>query len=302
MDKLKILNDLKADLEEAQKVKTITDTYISNMRNIYEGKVKEEKNYGSNFISREAFKQVEWTKTQLKNPFISNDTIIRLTGSGGSQNDMFAIQSERLLNYFFTKKFDRYNFMTDLLSVLLIEGTVIVRTGWEYYGEVKNVEVPIFDIDPETQQQIQVGVTTVEKEIPIVNKPTAEIVKNDNIYLDPTAFDTKELSFLVHRREVRLDDLKRLGIYENLDKIEKENVNNIDNKYPYTQPYDFELNKNLTYNLEDKKKDKIIMYEYWGRVDIHGNGELEDIVCCWINDTIVRLEENPYPDKKYHIL
>jgi hypothetical protein len=41
-----------------------------------------------------------------------------------------------------------------------------------------------------------------------------------------------------------------------------------------------------------------LVHEYWGNFDINNDGIAEAIVCAWIGDTIIRLQENPYPDKK----
>jgi hypothetical protein len=40
------------------------------------------------------------------------------------------------------------------------------------------------------------------------------------------------------------------------------------------------------------------VYEYWGNYDIDDDGIVEPIVCAWVGGTIIRLQSNPYPDKK----
>ena len=42
----------------------------------------------------------------------------------------------------------------------------------------------------------------------------------------------------------------------------------------------------------------MVMYEYWGNYDINDDGIAEPIVCAWVGSTVIRLELNPYPDKK----
>ena len=54
----------------------------------------------------------------------------------------------------------------------------------------------------------------------------------------------------------------------------------------------------LILNLEDSARKIRVVYEYWGNYDIDGDGITEAIVCVWIGNTVIRLEENPYPDKK----
>ena len=39
-------------------------------------------------------------------------------------------------------------------------------------------------------------------------------------------------------------------------------------------------------------------YEYWGYWDINGDGIVKPFVATWVGDVMIRLEENPYPDKQ----
>ena len=298
MNEQQILSELQKDYDNAKIIKQENDEYINKMRNVYEGRL-DAPEYGSSFVDRQAFKQVEWFVSQTKNPFISNDSIVRLT-SLDQQQEMFTIQSEKLLNHMFVKKFDRYNFVTDLLKVLAIEGTVIVRTGWEYVGSEKEIDQPIVQQDPNTAQPVQVGSVKVTKEIPVINRPTATIVKNEDIYIDPTAYDVKDIQFIIHRREVRLSDLEESGLYKNLDKVKNESVDSLSNAGDSNSVSDYsrQTNTDLNINLDDEPRKKYYMYEYWGNYDLNDDGIAEPIVCCWINDVIVRLEDNPYPDGK----
>ena len=40
------------------------------------------------------------------------------------------------------------------------------------------------------------------------------------------------------------------------------------------------------------------MFEYWGFRDIDGSGRVRPIVASWVDDVLIRLEENPFPDGK----
>ena len=50
--------------------------------------------------------------------------------------------------------------------------------------------------------------------------------------------------------------------------------------------------------MKDKLLRRVVAYEFWGYKDIDGNGSLTPIVATWIGDTLIRMEVNPYPDKK----
>jgi len=293
INKKKILANLKSDLREAKRVTEDIISYVSEMRNTYEGIVISEESKGSNYVSRDAFKQIEWVKSQLKNPFISNDTIVRFAESKANSG-AFSKQTEEAINFFYTKEFNRYNFTTDMINVLLIEGTVIVRTGWEYSGEVVERIEQILSIDGQLVDEV-----TVEEEVAIVNRPTASVVRPEDVFIDPTAYESSDIQFLIHKREVRLSGLRKSGLYkkEDLDYIEK-SIDESDDNNIYMAQYSRDTTSDDYANLEDTARRKMFMYEYWGEYDIDGSGITKPIVCSWVGDRVIRLEENPFPDKK----
>ena len=65
---------------------------------------------------------------------------------------------------------------------------------------------------------------------------------------------------------------------------------NEDPEHTSTTPDDF--------NFKDSSRKKCVAYEYWGYYDIHDNGSLVPIVATWVKDVLIRLEENPFPDRK----
>ena len=61
---------------------------------------------------------------------------------------------------------------------------------------------------------------------------------------------------------------------------------------------DFDAQDKTEFKFEDKARKKVLVYEYWGNYDVNNDGITEQVVCAWVGDTIIRLEDNPYPDKK----
>ena len=78
--------------------------------------------------------------------------------------------------------------------------------------------------------------------------------------------------------------------YKNLDKIRSGDNHDYDYDNLPTDPTFFKFS--------DEPRKKVIVYEYWGNYDVNDDGIAEPIVCAWINDTIIRLQSNPYPDGK----
>ena len=113
--------------------------------------------------------------------------------------------------------------------------------------------------------------------------------RSEDIFIDPTCQDDLDnAQFVIYRYETDLSTLKRDGRYKNLDKITESEGNDID--------YDAE--DETEFKFTDKPRQKLVVYEYWGNYDIDDDGIVEPIVCAWIGNTIIRLQTNPYPDKK----
>lgn len=121
----------------------------------------------------------------------------------------------------------------------------------------------------------------------IKNQPTVTICDPNNFIADPTCngnFDNAK--FAIYMYESSLSELKKVGIYENLDKIPEES-----NDGMYHNPND------SSFQYQDKARKKLVVYEYWGYWDIDDSGETKPIVASWVGDVMIRMELNPFPDK-----
>jgi hypothetical protein len=291
--KSEVLAACKADMKAAEIKKKTLDGKIQIYKKEHNGEPYGNEVKGrSQIVSRDIKKQDEWQHASIKEPFVSTPDIIKCSPVT-FEDKPAAEQNELVLNTQFCRQFDRYNFMTKALKVLSREGTLVVMTGWDYEESEEMVEVPIIGINPITNEQVQMG-TRKEKQLVVKkNQPTAKVCRNEDIFMDPTCMDNvDEAQFFVHRYETNLSALKSDGRYKNLDKINlssAEATNNGDNYYPEDPTY---------FRFRDDPRKKIIVHEYWGNYDVNEDGIAEPIVCVWVNDTIIRMESNPYPDGK----
>ena len=51
------------------------------------------------------------------------------------------------------------------------------------------------------------------------------------------------------------------------------------------------------FNFKDRARKRLWVYEYWGYWDIDGSGKVVPIVAAWAGNVLIRMEENPFPDK-----
>ena len=293
LDKKELLLTLKWDLKQSEIKKKDLDGKIQVWKREYNGEPYGNERKGkSAIVSRDIKKQSEWQHAAILDPFVSSNDIIKCSPVTWEDREA-AKQNELVLNTQFCRQFNRYNFMTKALKVLDQEGTVVVQTGWEYEDAEEEVEVPVMVPDPYTGQPVQLGTRKEKQTVIKKNQPTAKVCRNEDIFIDPTCMDNMdECQFVIYRYETNMSSLRADGRFKNLDKINltsAEATNNGEQYYPEDKTY---------FRFKDDPRKKLVVYEYWGNYDMDGDGQVEPIVCCWINDTIIRLESNPYPDGK----
>lgn len=308
----RLLSNLKADFTASKLLRNELDQKIARWKSEYNAEpYGNEVNGRSKLVSRDIKKQSEWQHAALIEPFVSTPDIIK-ANPVTSEDAEIAPKIEVLLNTQFCRQFSRYNFMTKALKVLDQEGTVVIRTGWEYEEKVVEVqedrEIPNPDYqraieainqgmaDPSILQGIEPTLITkvrVRKTKPVKNHPTAMVCRNEDIFIDPTCQDDMDkCQFVIYRYETDMTTLKQAGIYKNLDKIK------IPTGLTGTNDTEYITEDSTSFRFSDTARKKIVVHEYWGNYDINGDDIAEPIVCTWINSTIIRLEDNPFPDKK----
>jgi hypothetical protein len=291
IDKSAILKAFKADLKNADQLQkewlAKRDMWLNES---YGNPYGNEVDNKSKIVSKDIKKQIEWLIPSAADPFLSTSDVIKCTPIT-AEDTLSARQNELLLNTQFCRKFSRFNFINKAIRVLATEGTLVIQTGWDYEDKEVEEEVEIAVVD-------KYGNTIIRKEIQkvtkvIKNQPTAIVCRNEDIFIDPTCMDDMDkCQFIIHRYESDLSTLKADGRYKNLDKIDT-------NSGGYDP--DFDAQDKTEFKFEDKARKKVLVYEYWGNYDVNNDGITEQVVCAWVGDTIIRLEDNPYPDKKTSI-
>lgn len=280
-------------------------------------------------------RQAEWRYAPLSEPFLSSNRLFKVTPATW-EDAPAARQNEMLLNYQFRTQLNRTKLIDDYVHSAVDDGTVIARLGWDRQIIKIKEMTPVFSMYPiESQEQadqfqqaqqlkqenprgydenippelreainyfeetgeftyaVQSGETEVEVEKAMVNKPSVEFLNPNNILVDPSCNGdfSKALYAVVSFETCKADLLKVPNRYKNLDKVDWANAGPItDTEHMSTTPTDFQF--------KDSPRKRVVAYEYWGFYDIHGKGELTAIVATWVNSTLIRMEENPYPDGK----
>jgi len=327
------LLELKADYDEAQSSHTSHVLDVDNWISALNGEQTINNKKGrSKIVPKLIRKQAEWRYAALSEPFLSTDDLFN-TSPMTFEDKESAIQNGLLLNYQINCKIDKTAFIDEYVRTAVDEGTVIVKVGWTYEDETIEVEVPDFeyqpspesaqmheqlhqmmeadpqkykqDIAPEIQEAhrltmetgvpmmgVQVG-SHIEEQIKVLkNQPDLEVCDYNNVIIDPTCLgDLDKANFIIYSFETSMAELKKDGRYSNLEHVILENA------APLAQP-DHNLEDETNFKFKDDPRKKIIVYEYWGYWDINDTGEVEPFIATWVGDVLIRMESNPFPDKK----
>ena len=314
------LKDLKDNLTEAtpshnNHVSTVNE-YISTLRGELRAKIMEGRSKVQPKLVR---KQGEWRYSALEEPFLSTSDMFKVSPVTYADVES-ARQNELILNKQFRVDIPKVKLINKLVRTAVNTGTVIIKLGWETEKDTVIEEVPVFTKSLEetyevlaqmvqagqiseeesiqileSGQPIQIGVESVEIEKEVINRPVVQIRDSRNVIIDPSCEgDIDNAQFIIDKFTTDLSSLKKDGRYYNLDKIEEKNYATVDDTYYHDNDY----KSDPSFRFTDKPRKKLVAYEYWGYWDIDDSGIVKPIVATWVGDTIIRLEENPFPDKK----
>lgn len=330
------LADLKADYEEARSSRDAQVSQISEwLDNLHiRGKAKIKTAKGSSSIQPKLIrKQAEWRYAPLGDPFLSTEDLFKVKPVTWEDRKA-AQQNQLVLNHQFNNQLNKVHFIDEYVRAAVDEGTVIVRVGWEAQEEEYLEDVPqiqyqqdmtfaatleqvaqlkaqspsqfITDVPEELKQALELSQehgfpvrpvvmgTVQEKRTRLLkNQPTVEVCDYRNITVDPTCKgNIKKANFIIYSFTSSISELKKDGKYKNLDKI------NLSTESVLGQPDHTEPLTSANFNFKDDPRKKFVVHEYWGKWDIDGTGITKTFVAAWAGNTLIRMEESPFPDKE----
>lgn len=330
------LSDLKLDYIEAQSHHSShvnqVNTWLDNMYILGAAKPKFRKGRSS-VVPKLIRKQAEWRYAGLSEAFLSTEDIFT-TEPHTAEDRQASYQSGLILNNQFNTQIDKVTFIDEFVRAGVNEGSMLVRVGWDFEEEEIEVDnlipTPVTEPfkqslieqgakmlmeDPEAAQQLPPELMEIvqlslemqamvemkvdpdqptRKEMKtILNQPTLEVCDYATAIVDPTCKGKiDKAQFVIWEFETSKGELKRDGRYFNLDKINVEHNSTNNNA---TNVHDEDIG---SFNFTDDPRKKFKAFEYWGYWDIHGTGIPTAFLATWVGDTMIRMEESPYPDNK----
>lgn len=330
------LEDLKIDLSSALSDHDVhtskVNTWLDNLNITGSAKINNGKKR-SNVQPKLIRKQAEWRYAALSEPFLSTDDLFN-TDPITFEDKKAAVQNGLVLNNQFNTKIDKTKFIDEYIRTAVDEGTVIVRTGWDYEEEVIEEEVQDFQFipsnDPAYIQKLQ-ALAQGQQDDPInfsqtVPQEFQQALQMSMEYGTPmfpqnigSHTETKEKVIkncptleVINYNDGIVDpscrgdmDKAQFFIYRfetSKSELQKagiySNLNEIENSDNDILEGDNYNREQYSFRFKDKPRQKLVAYEYWGYWDIDGTGIVKPIVVTWVGSVIIRQEENPFPDKK----
>ena len=315
------ISDLQSDLESAESIHKDHVSKTEKWLNKLAGKLEIKPIKGRSKVQPKLIrKQAEWRYASLEEPFLSTDDLFDIDPRTGEDYEA-AEDNQILLNYQFNTKIDKVAFINEYVRTCTDEGTVIVQVGWKYEKGEREVYEDI-EMTPEqasmylynevakgnmTQEEaiatMQSGepiTKTVKryKVVTIANHPTLRVCEYDRLIIDPTCEgDLDKAQFIIVPFETNYSELKKDSTYSNLDQIFEEDGTVVKGTLDDESFYKT-LTNQTGFEFKDKARKKLTAYEYYGYWDIDGKGITKPIRATWVGNTMIKLEELPYPDKK----
>lgn len=275
-------------------------------------------------------KQAEWRYAALSEPFLSTPDLFKCDPISW-EDKQGAVQNELVLNMQFRSQLDRTALIDEMVRAGVDEGTIVLRTGWDYEETTELVPQPIYEqvLDPsvgpvyqqmnEIEQQnpvmllaypqelqdgytiakqtgvairlVPVGTEMIPKTKVLKNQPTIEVCKLANLYIDPSC--NGDISKANFIIHSFETSLAELKAEGRYKNLGDINVSNTS---PLSEP-DFNPNTpDQNFQPAGSHRKRIVAYEYWGFWDIDDSGTLSPIVATWVGNTLIRMEKNPFPD------
>ena len=308
-----IIRSIKADISNAESYQqSVIEPLVKDRYNTYYA----DKDYyaakfpilskTSNLVSTDVADTIEWAMPSLMKVFTGSDEVITIAGVT-EEDDVKAEVMQDLCVYQLQRQNKFFPVLYNWMKDALITGMGIVKCYWERtegatkenvilnaraLGELSATGVNITSVEgPDSFNDYH-----VEYDSPyyIKNSPKIENILVSEFLYDPNAKTLEEANFVAHKKKVTLSYLRereQQGIYSNIDAIKSE---------AFTPGFNTDLLENtindeyynINTNNEEEARREVTIYECYTKIDINGDGILEDVIVTVAGDTVIRLEEN----------
>ena len=249
----------------------------------------------SDFVSFDFWSMVQWAIPNVMNSFFGTDDAVVIVGR--SEEDVPRAEVlKSLINFQLMTQNKGFLVLWDWFSDAFEYNLGAVKIWWERVEDWQDEHLEYVDtmtllqlqmnewcqieyaFGPDLFGNYQTGYRVGRLKS---NKPVIEPVRVTDLRWSPETKSLKDANFVAHRQAVTADHLRRQaqrGVYD-AEAVEKTELNDELNSRP---------------NEEDDARSLYELYECYVKVDINGDGMLEDAIVSVVGDEILRVMENPY--------
>ncbi len=265
----------------------------------------------SDFVSFDFWSMVQWAIPMVMNSFFGGDDAVVIVGR--NQEDVPRAEIlKSLVDFQLMTQNKGFLILWDWFSDAFQYNLGAVKIWWERVEDWQNEQLEYVDVSrlmmieadewseleyvsgPDMFGMYQAGYRVGRLKS---NKPIIEPVRVTDLRWSPEAKNLTEANFVAHRQAVSADHLRRKarnGIYD-AQAVEKAITNSGSGGILYNA-FETELNDELDQNQndEDSARNLYELYECYVKLDINGDGLLEDAIISVVGDELIRVTENPY--------
>ena len=263
----------------------------------------------SDFVSFDFWSMVQWAVPMVMNSFFGGDDAVVIVGR--NQEDVPRAEAlKSLINFQLMTQNKGFLVLWDWFSDAFQYNLGAVKIWWKRNEDWQEEHLDY--VDPMTLMQLQMnewcsiesaygpdmfGMYQVAYRVGRLksNKPVIEPVRVTDLRWSPEAKNLQEANFVAHRQAVSADHLRRqarAGVYD--PKAVERAIENSGNGGVIYGTFETELNDELDQRPRDDDTPRALyeLYECYVKVDINGDGLLEDALVSVVGDELLRVEEN----------
>lgn len=258
----------------------------------------------SDLVSTDVADTIEWALPSLMKVFTGSDEVITIAGVT-EEDDNKAETMQELLVYQLQRQNKFFPILYNWIKDSLITGLGIIKCYWERTEGYTTEQAKLNN--EALQALIQTGVEVTDIQGPdiygdfdvtyqspyyVKNAPKIENILISEFIYSPDAKSLDEANFVAHKRTVTMSYLREReaqGVYANIDDIKVDKF-----KGSSYEPIDEVVGDNYVdiTQEEQKARQEVVIYECYTKIDINGDGILEDMIITICGDTIIRMEQN----------
>ena len=265
----------------------------------------------SDFVSFDFWSMVQWAIPTIMNSFFGGDEAVVIVGRN-EEDVPRAELLKSLIQFQVMTQNKGFLVLWDWFSDAFQYNLGAVKIWWEYLEDWEEVRMERADFSrlmalrndkwcvseyigqPDMFGFVEVAYRVGRQKS---NKPCIENVRVTDLRWSPEAKSLSEANFVAHRQTVTADHLRKqaqAGIYDR-QAVERAIENASSSGVIYGQ-FEVELNDELDQRPKDEEGARALfeLYECYVKLDINGDGMLEDALVSVVGNEIIRINENKY--------